>query len=394
VKELNLKAKNLKDLLTGEPFTKDDIIVLQDPKDVESKQLANFHYIQQGLKVDEEVNTDPTKNINVDSTTKRILEKVQKQNEEKDAQNSTNSTNSTSETKEQKAAKRAQQLRAEAPGFTSSAFSAVQMTAVDPRTKQIKTDKKGYVRLVTNLGAINIELHCDMVPKTCENFLLLAERGFYDNTIFHRCIKNFMIQGGDPTGTGRGGESAWGKDKPLFDEFHHKLSHSGGGIVSMANKGPNTGSSQFFITFKSCTHLDRKHSIFGRVVGGGEVLKALERVDVDDDDRPKTPIKLLQVIVYTNPLSDESQKQAQIEQEAKTAKAKADEDARYDMSNRGTWFSNPAPKMAGSESSTVGKYLKTGASGKKRGLEVEAQDKSKTAKVAKSTQKLNDFSSW
>ncbi|GBO31436.1 Peptidyl-prolyl cis-trans isomerase-like 2, partial [Araneus ventricosus] len=123
-----------------------------------------------------------------------------------------------------------------------------------------------------------------MTPKTCENFIKLSKSGYYENTIFHRSIKNFMIQGGDPTGTGSGGESAW---KKLFkDEFKPNLSHQGRGILSMANSGPNTNKSQFFITFRSCQHLDKKHSIFGRVVGGLDTLSKMEKIETDKDDKP------------------------------------------------------------------------------------------------------------
>lgn len=126
--------------------------------------------------------------------------------------------------------------------------------------------------MVTSLGTLNLEIHCDLVPKTSENFLGLCSQGKYNNTVFHRLIKNFMVQGGDPTGrvmtswsyigTGTGGQSIWGKS--FNDEFHPSLTHKGMGVVSMANSGPNTNNSQFFITFKTASHLDNLHSVFGR----------------------------------------------------------------------------------------------------------------------------------
>ena len=122
--------------------------------------------------------------------------------------------------------------------------------------------KKGYVQLVTSLGTLNLEVHCDLVPRTAENFLGLCAQGKYDGTVFHRLIKNFMVQGGDPTGTGTGGSSIWGH--PFADEFHPSLTHKGLGVVSMAHSGPNSNNSQFFITFKSAPHLDNLHSVFGR----------------------------------------------------------------------------------------------------------------------------------
>merc|ERR1712232_429677 len=118
----------------------------------------------------------------------------------------------------------------------------------------------------TSLGDITIALYRDQTPKTCRNFAQLAETGKYDNVIFHRIIKNFMIQGGDPTGTGRGGESIYGGK--FEDEIHPGLKHVGAGILSMANSGPNTNGSQFFITLGPTPWLDGKHTVFGRVSKG------------------------------------------------------------------------------------------------------------------------------
>ncbi|MCL4138147.1 UNVERIFIED_CONTAM: hypothetical protein GTU68_022251, partial [Idotea baltica] len=130
------------------------------------------------------------------------------------------------------------------------------------RYKRVK--KKGYVSLKTNFGILNLEVYCDTVPKTSENFLRLCEKGYYNGTKFHRSIRHFMIQGGDPTGTGNGGDSFWGG--PFKDEISANYSHKGRGVLSMANSGPDTNKSQFFMTFRSCPHLDAKHTIFGRVV--------------------------------------------------------------------------------------------------------------------------------
>ena len=122
------------------------------------------------------------------------------------------------------------------------------------------------VALVTSLGPMEVELYVKHAPKTCENFAGLAERGYYDNTTFHRVIKDFMAQGGDPTATGRGGESVWGGK--FGDEIHPALKHTGAGILSMANAGPNTNGSQFFLTLAPTPWLDGKHTIFGRVCRG------------------------------------------------------------------------------------------------------------------------------
>ncbi|MDP3683286.1 MAG: peptidylprolyl isomerase, partial [Ignavibacteria bacterium] len=123
----------------------------------------------------------------------------------------------------------------------------------------------------TTLGTIEILLLDNHVPKTVENFVGLAEKDYYNGIIFHRVIENFMIQGGDPTGSGRGGESFWGK--AFEDEFNLELKHETPGVLSMANSGPNTNGSQFFITLVPTPWLDGKHSIFGHVIKGMEVVQ-------------------------------------------------------------------------------------------------------------------------
>jgi peptidyl-prolyl cis-trans isomerase-like 2 len=150
--------------------------------------------------------------------------------------------------------------------------------------------EKAYLTLNTTLGSLNIELRCDLAPRTCENFIALCEMGYYNGTAFHRSIRNFMIQGGDPTGTGRGGESIYG---PSFkDEMDSRLTHSGRGILGMANSGKDTNASQFYILYKSARHLDFKHVVFGSVVGGLEVLTAMEGVATDEEDAPKERIEI------------------------------------------------------------------------------------------------------
>jgi cyclophilin family peptidyl-prolyl cis-trans isomerase len=146
--------------------------------------------------------------------------------------------------------------------------------------------------LATSEGEIRIELFADRAPKTVRNFVDLAKKGFYDGTTFHRVIPGFMIQGGDPKGDGTGGP---GYEIP--DEFHPELSHSGPGILSMANAGPNTGGSQFFITLAATSWLDRKHAVFGKVIGGQSVVEKIAAAPRDGRDRPKSPIKLTSVKV-------------------------------------------------------------------------------------------------
>jgi peptidyl-prolyl cis-trans isomerase-like 3 len=118
------------------------------------------------------------------------------------------------------------------------------------------------VTLHTSVGDIKIQVFCEQVPKTAENFLALCASGYYIGVEFHRNIKGFMAQTGDPTGTGKGGQSIWGTE--FEDEIVSSLKHSKRGIVSMANKGPNTNRSQFFITYDKQSHLDGKHTVFGK----------------------------------------------------------------------------------------------------------------------------------
>jgi peptidyl-prolyl cis-trans isomerase A (cyclophilin A) len=162
--------------------------------------------------------------------------------------------------------------------------------------------------LHTSMGDIDIDLYDERAPRTVENFVGLAtgekiwedpETGeevegdpLYDGVLFHRVIDEFMIQTGDPTGTGRGGPGY-----TFDDEFHPDLRHDEPGIVSMANSGPNTNGSQFFITLAPTPHLDDRHSVFGKVTDGMEVVERIGSVETDADDRPTQPIELESVTV-------------------------------------------------------------------------------------------------
>ncbi|CAG8719609.1 12862_t:CDS:2, partial [Gigaspora rosea] len=162
-----------------------------------------------------------------------------------------------------------------AASFTSTAMTPVTVNEnalIDEEEFMFKEIKaKGYVRIMTNLGNLNVELFCD------------------------------KIQGGDPTGTGKGGESYWKKD--FVDEFKSNLSHNERGLLSMANRGKNTNSSHFF-TFRPCVHLDNKHTIFGKIVGGKDVLDKMETVPTDDSDRPLNEIKIVNVTVFVDPYEE------------------------------------------------------------------------------------------
>ncbi|KAK7059066.1 cyclophilin peptidyl-prolyl cis-trans isomerase Cyp8 [Paramarasmius palmivorus] len=166
--------------------------------------------------------------------------------------------------------------------------------------------RRAYVRVVTSLGgSLNLELFCEKAPKTCYNFLMLARNGKYDDCLFHRLVPGFMIQTGDPTGTGAGGESYWGT--PFRDEYDLKgaAKHDERGVLAMANKGAGTNGSQWYITFKAAPHLDRKHTVFGKLVGGEDVLDTLEKLPrKDGTERPAKPVKITEVIIYQDPFQD------------------------------------------------------------------------------------------
>ncbi|MGB3751831.1 MAG: peptidylprolyl isomerase [Arcobacteraceae bacterium] len=153
--------------------------------------------------------------------------------------------------------------------------------------------------LETTKGTIEIELRADLAPKTVENFSTHIKNGYYDGLIFHRIIKNFMIQGGDPTGTGRGGESIWGGK--FKDEFNAKAMFNEIGVLAMANAGPNTNGSQFFITTAKTPWLNGKHTIFGYVKGDKsfEVIKALENVRTSGKYSGNKPLQDEKIIKAT-----------------------------------------------------------------------------------------------
>jgi cyclophilin family peptidyl-prolyl cis-trans isomerase len=150
--------------------------------------------------------------------------------------------------------------------------------------------KKYSATLTTDKGDIVLDLHADKAPITVNNFIFLAREGYYDGTIFHRVIPGFMAQGGDPTGTGRGGPGY-----RFSDEFHPSLKHDKPGVLSMANAGPGTNGSQFFITYGPTPHLNNKHSVFGQVVSGMDVLETIPERDPVKTNSPA--VRLIKVTI-------------------------------------------------------------------------------------------------
>jgi peptidylprolyl isomerase len=151
------------------------------------------------------------------------------------------------------------------------------------------------VVMETTQGVIEIELRPDVAPKACENFIKLSQKGYYDGLIFHRVIKGFMLQGGDPTGTGTGGASIWGKT--FEDEFSPKLTLDKPLVLAMANRGPATNGSQFFITVAPTPWLNGKHTAFGTVIKGADVVKKIELTPTGAMDRPRQDQKIIKVTI-------------------------------------------------------------------------------------------------
>ena len=172
--------------------------------------------------------------------------------------------------------------------LTLTSICSSEETADMPKTEPI-------IVLETNQGNIEIKLWPTVAPKTCENFLGLLGKKYYDGIIFHRVIKNFMLQGGDPTGTGRGGESLWGGK--FEDEVTAQIKFDKKGLLAMANAGPGTNGSQFFITTVPTPWLNMNHTIFGEVISGYETVEKIENTAVDGSDKPVETQKIIKAYV-------------------------------------------------------------------------------------------------
>jgi cyclophilin family peptidyl-prolyl cis-trans isomerase len=169
---------------------------------------------------------------------------------------------------------------------------AQEKAAAKPEAPAPTAAKNRTAVFETSMGNFSIELFEDKAPLTTHNFITLAEKKFYDGLIFHRIIEGFMIQGGDPNGNGTGGPGYM-----IPDEFHPALKHNAPGILSMANAGPNTGGSQFFITLKDTAWLDGKHAVFGKVSAGLEVVEAIGKVKTGPNDKPLTDVVIKKITI-------------------------------------------------------------------------------------------------
>lgn len=164
--------------------------------------------------------------------------------------------------------------------------------------------KEPIIVMETNQGTMEIKLFPEIAPKACENMIRHAENGYYDGLIFHRVIKNFMIQGGDPLGKGFGGESVWGT--PFEDEVSENVTFDKVGILAMANSGPSTNGSQFFITVAKTPWLNMKHTIFGEITSGSDVLEKIENCKTGMMDRPVEEQKIIKMYLKSDKKKDTS----------------------------------------------------------------------------------------
>lgn len=189
-----------------------------------------------------------------------------------------------------------------APPATQQAAETAAPATETPRTETTPVNESKPAQseneiavMETTMGTIKLKFFADAAPKAVENFKSLAKKGYYNGITFHRVIDKFMIQGGDPTGTGRNGQSIWGK--PFEDEFSPKIRFDRKGLFAMANAGPATNGSQFFITLVPTPHLNDRHTIFGEVVEGMDIVDKIGKVAVGAGDKPTSPVTMTKVSI-------------------------------------------------------------------------------------------------
>ncbi|KAJ3268187.1 Peptidyl-prolyl cis-trans isomerase cyp8 [Terramyces sp. JEL0728] len=361
VQKLNIDNKNWKDLLTDEKFTRKDIITIQDPHRIGERNMMDFDFVKKGLQTKSDaaiVEESKLENsINAKGSTSRILQEM----ESKDLLTKKDKVTPSFVVQEKKTHNQA---------HFSTGMSAYSLTsmAFTPHTKQVAAhvsdeeylmrvvSEKALVSIKTIFGTMNFELYCKECPKACYNFVQLAK------------------QGGDPTGTGAGiegthigGKSIWGTN--FHDEFHPSLKHDARGCLSMANRGKDTNGSQFFISYAKALHLDNKHTLFGKLVGGMEVLNTLEAIGTKSNDAPLQDITINEVVVYKDPYHEilhkdeihESEKQAkQKERERKQALVLASKGTVSSTDEVGKYMKTKRPIVAASNDAAPQKKKKSG----------------------------------
>jgi len=363
VNDLNIKAKNWTDLISGEKFTRSDIITLQNPKDEEIcalRDINNFVHLRQ-MRGETQVNKLDQGKVRHTSQTSQVMKAFDERTagagsllHKHDAALQSNSAAVLAGAGKDSITVfsvkgeylddvrdilelnplvndvtpgNVQTDQRSSSSFTSSyqeihtankarlAFPEEARLLKYKKLRELK--KKAYVQLQTNVGNLNVEVHCDIVPRTAYNFLALCEQGYLDGTKFHRLIPGFMVQGGDPSGKGTGGQSVFGT--PFVDEFDSRLLHSKRGVLAMANSGSNANRSQFFITFGPAEHLNNVHAIFGHVVGGLPTLAVMEDVGTvnhpsgsgsasikGSKDAPLRDISIIGTAVFNSPWAEAS----------------------------------------------------------------------------------------
>jgi peptidyl-prolyl cis-trans isomerase-like protein 2 len=423
VERLNIKPKMWLDLVDDREFGRSDIITLQDPQNVESRDLSQFKFLKDGETVlTKEQEAERQKgSVNIEALGRvgekvlRAKEAVEKARKEREAGGDVNRSKALTKTGATNFAPRTSMIQEKKTAYnaaqytTGKAAASFTSTGLTPETsgeRALLTDEeymlrpkrvkiKGYARIETNFGSLNIELQTETAPRAVWNFVHLAKKGYYNGVKFHRNIRNFMIQGGDPTGTGKGGTSIWGKN--FQDEFDGPLTHDARGIMSMANKGKNTNSSQFFITYKPAKHLDRKHTIFGRVVGGMDVLQKLENVPTDEGNRPERNIIMENVVVFVDPFEEFQKQKREIDEAEKLREEIKKQGGTED--DKTTWtgkrIRGDGSVVQAEQTGGVGKYLKTGAN-TSNGKHIGDEDMLEAEPVKKKVKSggFGNFDSW
>lgn len=425
VERMNIKAKMWRDLVDDEEFGRKDIITLQDPQNAASRDMSQFKFLKDGetaVLTKEQEEERKAGNVNIDALGRigdkvlRAKEAVERARREREAGGDVNRSKALTKTSGAMRAPAIQEKKVDVKaaayttGRAAASFTSTGLTPTTSGERAVLTDEewmlkpkrvkiKGYARMETNLGDLTIELQTETAPKAVWNFVRLAQKGYYKGVAFHRNIKNFMIQGGDPTGTGRGGTSVWGKN--FADEFEGPLTHDARGLMSMANKGKNTNSSQFFIIYRPASHLDRKHTIFAKVVGGLDVLNKMEAVPTDGSDRPLNKIVIKDVVVFVDPfeefLKEKGQKEKAEEEKATVQRMGGTDD------DKTTWTGKriraDGTVSGDGAAAGVGKYLKAalqnqagGAVGDEGDADVDTWEEPVRKKVK--TGGFGNFDSW
>lgn len=386
-KELNVKPKNWLDLTTGKKFSpKTDVLILNDPSNHDfqkRRDISTFWHIQQGRSL-QAISSKKATNVKHSVTATRIMEKISKEQQQRNDNKRKEKQQATSASSKKKlkifsdTVTGVQYTSGKASGsLTSTAMDVTSENTIREASQEEilqeqfaimrkQSQKKGYVRLMTNHGDLMLELDCDIVPRTCTNFLGLAAQQKYDGTKFHRLIPNFMIQGGGVVSSKQEESieeetSFWGA--PFKDEFDGRLKHVGSGVLSMANAGPNTNKRQFFITFKSCPHLDRKHSVFGRVVDDEscqKTIRKLQAMPTDKKDRPLQPITIVCMEILVDPARDAKQAQEQQWKEQELEKQQSEtrkQTMALGKSGAKTTHNGKSIKIGTTNRIQIGKYL-------------------------------------